>query len=288
MSATLASLEVVQLAPEQLGEPIALGRTAEVYALDETRVLKLIYADFPTHEVDLEAQANLALLGVEVAAPRLLAVAVAGNRRGLIFERLHGRVLIDQIDKRPAAMDAFAAQLATLHASIHRVSAPTLPALKPSLARAIGRAQLPKPVREEALARLAHLPECDTLCHMDFHPMQIIAEDDHLFVVDWIDARQGSPAADVARTALLLTSARIDDPALAWFNQGLYRSALAHRYVNHYCAITGMTVAEIEAWFYPLAAARRAETTDDTPALLAFLEAGVNNPNVQPFMGDES
>lgn len=279
------ALVTVAIAPEELGTLIARGRTADILALGSDRVLKLLDSGYPVTDVAREAEANLAVAASGIRAPQLHALARVGERHGLVFERVAGASLLEGVDRTPAAMDVIAEQLASLHAQIHAHHAPTLRPLKEYLAHAIRRAPLAEAIRAEALARLAQLPSGDRLCHMDFHPYQVIRQHDEVLIVDWLTACQGAPAADVARTALLLTVARIDDPALAWLNQGLYRSALAHRYVNHYCALTGVTVSEIERWFYPLAAARRAEVSDDDPAMLAFLETSVNNSDAQPYMG---
>lgn len=273
------------LSPEEIGEPIARGRTADVYALDSDRVLKLLVQGRSAHEAEVEAAANLAIAEIELPTPRLLARALVGGRNGLVFDRIEGELLAAELARDPAAMEHVTAELASLHAELHRHEAPRLRPVKEKLAVAIRRAPLGEAIRDAALARLSVLPDGDALLHMDFHPFQIMRTAAGTVVLDWVDAAKGAPAADVARTALLLTAAQIDAPGLEWLNQGLYRSALAHRYVNAYCRQTGVTVGEIEAWYYPLAAARRAEVDNDNPAMLAWLEAGVHDPEAQPFMG---
>jgi aminoglycoside phosphotransferase (APT) family kinase protein len=196
------------------------------------------------------------------------------GRHGIFFRRVHGAPMMARVADSPESMEEVGNQLAALHATIHQHDAPALRTLHDYLTGAIERAAIDDTVRAEALRRLALLPTGDRLLHMDFHPMQVIEEAGGPVIVDWLTAVQGDPAADVARTALLLTVAKIDDPGFAWLDRGFRRSALAHRYVNEYCRRTGMAPAQIDAWFYPLAAARRSETTDDNPMMLTFLSAG--------------
>lgn len=274
----------IVITPDELGEQIAVGRTSTIHAYGSDRVLKLLNPGWKASETRLESHAAQIVSATALATPQLFATATVGDRHGLIYERVEGPWLIAGLDRTPESMEGLAVELATLHAAIHRESGLGLPPVHDKIRWAIERSPISSAIRNEALKKLDALPRGDTLLHMDLHPYQIIRSNGRLVVLDWVTASQGAPAADVARTAFMLSAAKVDDPDLLWVNQGLYRSALAHRYVNEYCRQTGVTVADIEAWFYPLAAARRGEVDDENPDLIAFLENGVDNAAAQPFM----
>jgi hypothetical protein len=78
-------------------------------------------------------------------------------------------------------------------------------------------------------------------------------------VVDWLDACQGSPAADVCRSHLLIGATRPD---------------LARDHVETYAAITGCPQEAIFAWRPFVAAARLAEgVPSEAEALRRLLDA---------------
>jgi len=111
--------------------------------------------------------------------------------------------------------------------------------------------------RESLLERLASLPGGDRLCHGDFHPMNILGPFGAERVVDWLDARQGDPAADVCRSYVLMR--RVD-------------ADLAAAYVEAY---GGDGRDRMMAWLPIVAAARLAEgVLDETEELIEMALSG--------------
>jgi len=53
------------------------------------------------------------------------------------------------------------------------------------------------------------LPEGNNLCHGDFHPENVLFENDEYYVIDWMTGMQGNIAADVARTEMIIQNAGI-------------------------------------------------------------------------------
>jgi len=61
------------------------------------------------------------------------------------------------------------------------------------------------------LHHLAQLPIANTVCHGDFHPDNIMLTPTGPIVIDWIDATQGHPAADITAWLLPNTAAHISE-----------------------------------------------------------------------------
>ena len=55
----------------------------------------------------------------------------------------------------------------------------------------------------QVLERLKHLPADDHLCHMDFHPDNVMRTSNGWMIIDWMNARSGAPLADVARSSVI-------------------------------------------------------------------------------------
>ena len=98
------------------------------------------------------------------------------------------------------------------HAALHRVEAPAgLPDLHDELRHRLASPLVPEDVRTRALGRLDALPAGDRLLHGDFHPANLLRTADGYVVIDWTNGMSGDPAADVARTILLMGGGKLAD-----------------------------------------------------------------------------
>jgi aminoglycoside phosphotransferase (APT) family kinase protein len=152
--------------------------------------------------------------------------------------------------------------------AIHQCASPGLDPIAARLAGRIRRAHDVSPeVRREALAVLASAPEMDTVCHGDFHPINIIVTEDRAVVIDWFDASRGDPAIDVVRTLIFLQHGRPDavDPD--------FRAAFLHAYVQRCRKTWPGRIEALERWGLPLAVARLAEPIEgsERAALRTFV-----------------
>jgi aminoglycoside phosphotransferase (APT) family kinase protein len=240
----------------RLGEPIARGRTAEIYAWGKGEILKLFHDWFDEAAIAYESRLAHAVhrTGLPVAAVGEI-VEVEG-RRGLIYERVDGPTMLAELVAHPWRLAGSARRLAQLHAEMHSLEIEAdLPAQHRRLEDKIGRAPaLPAGLRERRLGELAGLPAGQRLCHGDFHPGNVILAGGGPVVIDWIDATLGSPLADVARTSVLLRGvvARPGASALQKLMLGLY-----HRlYLRYYFRLRPGGRGEYRAW-YPIVAAAR-------------------------------
>ena len=189
-----------------LSKPIAAGRTAEVYAYGPGQVLKLFFDWCPPDWVEHEILTAHAINEVGIAAPRAFKVVEVEGRKGIVYERVDGPSMLDSLARRVYKLGEYARTLARLHLEMHRAAPAGLPGQRQELEGAIQHAAaLPDDLRSPILETLAGLPDGDRLCHGDFHPGNLILSSGGPVVIDWTTARLGHPAADVARTRLLLT-----------------------------------------------------------------------------------
>ncbi len=230
---------------------IARGRTAEILDWQDRQVLKLFYDWVPAGWAEREAQAARLVSATTLPTPKLLGELTLEGRPGLIYERVAGESLLKRLGSRPWRCARFAREFAGLQAAIHRQRGAGLPPYKEELAKTIRRLEgLPSGLQSAALDRLAGLPDGETLCHGDFHPDQVMVTAAGQVVMDWMTARAGQPAADVARTVTLLRFGPVLDASwLMRLLTNLLRGIFFRAYLRRYLELNpAVTAAAVDAW----------------------------------------
>lgn len=244
------------------GPLIAEGATAEIFAWGDDAILKLYRSGFPPDEAQREADRVDAVRAAGIFTPAVLQAVEIEGRNGLVFQRARGSVMLDQMQADPERVDEMAQQMAELHAELHTRTASGLPRQHQRLRSQIERADFAPPeLRAAALQRLEQLPQGQALCHGDFHPNNIILTETGPILIDWVDATEGSPAADVARTRLLMLHSVLPhtiDPQTRQQIESL-RQRFFTLYWEHYQTLRGITAEEVAQWALPLAVARMSE-----------------------------
>ena len=260
----------------ELGEPIGIGRTAEVFAHGDDQVVKLLRPGIPEIVGEREARVAALVDGAGVAAPRFVGTTRIDGRFGLLYERLHGPSMLDQVARNPFAIDRLAGRFAALHLAMHAADGSGLLDQKTEMRRMIDRAGdlLPDLARSAALARLDALSAGRAICHGDMHPGNVLLTTRGPVVIDWMTSTCGSPAADVARTLFLLRDSGIPSymPRLQRALVAGARRRFAGVYLRRY-GTTGPVDADVVAWRLPVLAARLGEEIEEErPAVLALID----------------
>jgi Ser/Thr protein kinase RdoA (MazF antagonist) len=179
------------------------------------------------------------------------------GRRGLIYERLEGISMVEDMKVRPWMLFKHAHSLAELQFKIHEKSTMGLPAYKDRLRYDIEETSyLTDDLRGKARDMLDQLPDGQNICHGDFHPENVLITKTGPVVIDWMTACSGSPWADVARTNLLLTiGVKAAGKKISLLLRMMVR--LYHRtYLNRYRALHPDSTNELVRWVPVIAAAR--------------------------------
>lgn len=243
-----------------LGPPLGAGKEAEIYAYQPGWVVKLTRWR-RDHAPARREDAILRGLAPTGLAPASNGVVQIDERWGVVMERVAGAPLFERL-AAPGGVDEVLHVMVGLHRRMHDLPAPSaLSPLKDRLVRNItGTGLLDEPTQRRLLDLIPTLPDGDRLCHGDFHPFNILGTGETARIVDWLDASAAEPAADVCRTFVLIGSVQPD---------------LAARYVDAYCAATGIDRMAVYAWLPVVAAARLAEKVpEETPRLLALARGG--------------
>ncbi len=199
------SREGRKVSGSRLGPLIGTGRTAEIFAWEEDRVVKLFWPRTRLENVNDEMQATRVVYDAGLSVPAVGDLVEVDGRPGILFERVDGPSMLAHMLSRPWRLPAMVRLLAELQAKTHAVETTELEPRKEGLQVALREyAVLPDWMRDAVVERLAQLPEGNAICHGDFHPDNIIMSDRGPVIIDWSDATTCSPMYDVARTWLLV------------------------------------------------------------------------------------
>ncbi|MFG2058189.1 phosphotransferase [Micromonospora sp. NPDC048930] len=153
--------------------PLASGRTADVYALGDGRVLRRYRFDW---DVRAEAETMRHLRAEGFPVPRVH----HAEGRDLVLDRVTGPTLVQSFVSGVVDAGDAARLLVDLHARLH-----ALPAVRSS----------------DPAVRILHL---------DLHPENVLLTSAGPVVIDWTNATEGPPELDRAMTALLVAEVAVD------------------------------------------------------------------------------
>ena len=260
--------------PRERGALIGYGRTAEIFAWGEHQIIKLFHEGWEIGSVQEEARIGGLVHGTGLPVPDVLGTVEDFGRYGVIYERVDGPTMLQQFSRAPWSLHSLMGIFANLHVSVHEHRVTELPSRRETMAKSIRNApSVPEMMKESALGVLERLPEDDFLRHGDFHPDQVIMSQRGPIIIDWITARKGSPASDVARSSLIL---RLGAPPAGRASERLINlvRAYAHlRYMGRYLKGGAIARGAIDEWRIPAAADRLATgIPEERGKLLALIE----------------
>ncbi len=196
--------EIETLDPDLLSKPIASGRTAEVFDSGDGWVVKLFAFGIGKEAAfnELDALKTAALHGIAVPEPGDL--VLMKMRWGFAMKKVEGQ---NGMQKLLAGQDPVEAGriYARLQHDLTSHSGKFLPQIEKIVEEKIARLDgFSDEEKEKLNSLLRKAPKGDRLLHGDFHPGNVLWQEDngHVFT-DWVDSSKGHPAADVARSLVL-------------------------------------------------------------------------------------
>lgn len=259
----------------ETGEIIGRGRLGEVYAFGTDKVLKLFFDNSETAHIEQEYRLSQLIQQEELPTARVYNVIDWNDRKGIIYERVHGKTLLHLLFSNPENIDDIAETCARLLHRIHQCHNTELPSQRAHLIRLIKSANIPEQWKKYALQLLDDLPDGSSICHGDFHPDNIISSPQGPVIIDWSNATHGHAYADYARSVLLLRIATTPDlENREPFNQIRDRFLSVFQYT--YDSLASRNDEELERWMIPVAIARLHEHIEgEKEQLITIISAGL-------------
>ncbi|TAL29758.1 MAG: phosphotransferase [Spirochaetes bacterium] len=248
---------VKKLTIAALGAPIAIGRSAEIFAWKEGLVLKLFFKEIPGADIATEfknTQEANALGGCPMICHEKVSVE---GRTGIVLDRIDGISLTKTPDKNPLLFFSVSKSLAELHAGLHGRKTKKLRDIREIALDMLDTkplAFLSRDERRKVKGIINALPDGSSLLHMDFHPENVIVRGGEKIIIDWMTAARGNPAADVAYSNFLMRDAELfpGTSRLKLIFYGIVRTYILRGYLKHYMRLTGMTMQEVDRWRLPI------------------------------------
>jgi len=181
-------------------ERIGAGREAEVFALDEQRVLRRFLDD---RSAEPDARIMRHARGHDLPVPEVYDV----DGRDLVMERIHGVDMVTDLTRRPWRLPVHARTMAELHRRLDSV--PPLDGL-------------PEP-----------FGSAEALMHLNLAPINVMITGAGPVLIDWTTAANGPRHVDVAMTWLLLATGHLPASAAQRALAALGRRGLLAVYLRH-------------------------------------------------------
>src|SRR5687768_8851016 len=105
-------------------ELIGKGLTAEIFAWEPDRALKLFFPRISRNKAEVELQITRALHAAGCPVPQPYDLVEIDGRAGVILERIEGSSLLKLVERQPWKLFYAARLLADLHVKVHQHTAP--------------------------------------------------------------------------------------------------------------------------------------------------------------------
>ncbi|HEK9099100.1 aminoglycoside phosphotransferase family protein [Bacillus pfraonensis] len=229
-----------------LGNPIAIGNTAKIYLYDN-KIIKVFKKHFPNTESLYEAKKQKYAYSCGLHVPRVLEVKEINSRQAIIMEYVKGKTVGDLLIQNMERAEHYIGICVNTQQKVHAVVSDSdlLELMSEKLHRQIESVRyLDEKQKNKLLRKLDSMVFEPRLCHGDFHPFNLIMNNDDVKIIDWVDASSGDICADVYRTYLLYAQSSVE---------------LAEMYLRIYCKNTGLSRDNVLDWAPIIAGARLSE-----------------------------
>jgi aminoglycoside phosphotransferase (APT) family kinase protein len=241
-----------------LGRRLAEGASSEIFEWGAGTVIKLFRPRY-AFAAGREQRLATAVHAAGIASPRVEGREEVDERPGIVFERLDGPTLLDELIARDRSPQEVGRLLAAIHLDLHAADGDELADL-PDLAAT---------ARESGV----DLPAGDALFHGDFHPGNVIMTTEGARTVDWVNAHRAPTTADVARTTMAVRyqALRGEQPEPALDTERRVRSGVLDAYLDAYLAASPSVADDLPFWL--TRGARSLLRSEDDSADVADLRA---------------
>jgi aminoglycoside phosphotransferase (APT) family kinase protein len=260
---------------------MARGREAEVWDVGDRTVLKLYLGASNRSRATREASVLSAIRAMGLPVPKVIEEIVLDGRPGLVLERVAGPDMLTTLGRRPWSVLRAGPALARAQVAVNDVPAPIqLPSMKVHLRdRITHSSHLNDAERGHVLRILEALVDGAQLCHGDLHLENLLGAVGRPSIIDWSNAAGGPPAADVARSLVILQFGEAP-PAAPVFVRRLapaLRGLVVSRYISSYKSMRPGYLQGLHEWKIVQAAARLGETTQSESSLIRTWLMGAGN-----------
>lgn len=177
---------------------IGQGKMAEVY-LWNGFAYKCFRTGYPEDWIDYEMEIQNTISKTTLPTVSYYPSEIPNSIK---MDFIDGITLADRIRRnkyKEGLKDLF-----SLFLQIHDIKNIELPQLSPYLINEISGLEIDPSLKELAESYISDIRDEDTLCHLDYHFLNLMYAEDQYFIIDWINAKIGNPIFDFARTYVIM------------------------------------------------------------------------------------
>lgn len=249
----------------KLDKLIGQGNTAEIYRLDDNKILKLFRSGLYKGMIEREYQNGMTIQKNLDCVPKVYEMVEVNGRHGIIYQEINGTDMLKVMLTSLWKINNYAKELAHYHLSIQKPIINHIGTVKEKLEEDLrGVDILPDDNKKIVRNYLKQLPDGNELCHFDFHPGNIMITNHKAVFLDWMTACKGDVCADVARTCIMLKYGEVAHAP--WIMRKLisiFQHHIYKIYIKEYLLISKRNMEDINRWELPVAAARLREWISD-------------------------
>lgn len=178
------------------------GNTAEVFDCGNGTVCKLFFEGYPNMYAALEFQNAEELYRNNLSVPKPFQMVTLENRRGIIYEKIAGKVLSDKMAAKEINLENGLKMLVNLQLDTMAHHSEKVLSYKEFL---IAMLKGKNAEEQTVVSRITALPDDDCLLHGDLHPENImVTPNGRLVIIDFMNVCRGPALYDIARTYFLI------------------------------------------------------------------------------------
>jgi aminoglycoside phosphotransferase (APT) family kinase protein len=227
-------------------EPIGKGLSAELFDNGDGTVTKRYLSAMPPSLWRQDYEISKLVSCYYRNSPRVLGLTDGDPYPGILFDKVDGRNLVQELVSHPFRLSKLARAFARIHADIHKHAVPGLPDQRRRLIEGIDKSGVEASMKLKLHGFLLESDGEAALCHNDFMPTNVVCSAEGMVVVDWRTADIGNPLCDIARTIVLNRVPRKDIGLSAL--HGAMRHFFVEAYKFEYARAEKVKDPELNRW----------------------------------------
>lgn len=209
---------------------IGKGNTAEIFDIDNGKILKLFISGYPKVPVMREYNNAKVMESLGLPTPACYEMTEVEGRFGIVYEKVPGIDLYNYIVKTGEFQKGLEI-LVGFQKQILEKENSDLMSYKDFIKLVIGDRDT------NVLEKIDRLPDGNNVCHGDFHPFNILVDEEgNAKVIDFMNVCRGPKLYDIARSYFLMRGDGPVDPQI---------TALLQAYLK----LHGITESDLEPYF---------------------------------------
>ena len=194
-------------------EKFARGRSSEAFRLEDGKVLKLFFEDYPKEYAEREYKNTKIANETGCTSMKVYEMVNQDGRTGIVMDYIDGISQNDMPTKNPLYLFKGGKDLARCHQLVHSKKSHELEDVRKYCADLLEEEPfsfLTDEEKEKAKKYIMSLPEDDTIIHLDFHTGNVLVDSEgKCTVIDWMTALRGNRAIEVAMMEFLFSEAEL-------------------------------------------------------------------------------